>query len=301
MKAVTQYKYGSPEVLNISDVSIPKIKEDEVLVEMHYAAVSSGDIRVRGLIMPTLIKPIVRLIFGWKGPRNMIPGVGGSGVIVELGDNVTEFNIGDKVFSINGMKGSHHAEYMAIKEKGCITTIPTNMDLKHAAPLSFGALTAYHFINEKTIKHGDHVLIYGASGAVGSYAIQFAKFYGAEVTSVCSQKNHEIVKALGSDNVIDYHVEDFRTSEKTYDVIFDAVGKISKRSCKKVLKANGNFLTVKSMTSEKKYLLEEVTEIVQKGAIKSYIDKEYDMEHIVDAHTYVESGHKTGNVVIKIK
>lgn len=301
MKAVTMYKYGAPEVLQIETVDIPKIKDDEVLVEMHYAAVSSGDIRVRSLQAPFPVNFIMRLVFGLKGPRYVIPGVGGSGVIVEVGKDVTTFNVGDKVHSINGMRARHYAEYMAFKEKGCITKIPLHADTKHSAPLSFGALTAYHFTNKKNIKKDNEVLIYGASGAVGTYAIQLAKHYGANVTAVCSSKNHEIVTTLGADHVIDYHQNDFRKLSKKYDVIFDAVGKVTKKSCKKVFKPSSIYLSVKSMTSEKKQLLEEVTDIASKGALKTYIDKEFNITEIIEAHHYVETGHKVGNVVIKIK
>ena len=301
MRAIIQEKYGTPTVLKVGEMNRPKPKDDEVLIELEYANVSSGDARVRALNESLFIKLMMKLIFGWHGLRKKIPGASGSGIIKEIGSNVTKFQVGDRVYSINGMKLGHYAEYITIKEKGAIAKIPDNITFKEAAPLSFGALTAYHFINKKTIMKNQNVLIYGASGSVGTYAVQLAKYYGAFVTAVSSKKNHQILKEIGADDTIDYKTIDFRTLDKQYDVIFDAVGFINKKSCRKVLVGKGLFLSVKSMTSEKQTLLKEINEIVKTGNLKTMIDKEFPFSEIVQAHEYIDTGHKVGNVVLSIK
>jgi len=300
MRAIIQEKYGTPTVLKVGEMNRPKPKDDEVLIELEYANVSSGDARVRALNESLFIKLMMKLIFGWHGLRKKIPGASGSGIIKEIGSNVTKFQVGDRVYSINGMKLGHYAEYITIKEKGAIAKIPDNITFKEAAPLSFGALTAYHFINKKTIMKNQNVLIYGASGSVGTYAVQLAKYYGAFVTAVSSKKNHQILKEIGADDTIDYKTIDFRTLDKQYDVIFDAVGFINKKSCRKVLVGKGLFLSVKSMTSEKQTLLKEINEIVKTGNLKTMIDKEFPFSEIVQAHEYIDTGHKVGNVVLSI-
>jgi len=301
MRAIIQEKYGTPTVLKVGEMNRPKPKDDEVLIELEYANVSSGDARVRALNESLVIKFMMKLIFGWSGLRKKIPGASGSGIIKEIGSNVTKFQVGDRVYSINGMKLGHYAEYITIKEKGAIAKIPDNITFKEAAPLSFGTLTAYHFINKKTIMKNQNVLIYGASGSVGTYAVQLAKYYGAFVTAVSSKKNHQILKEIGADDTIDYKTIDFRTLDKQYDVIFDAVGFINKKSCRKVLVGKGLFLSVKSMTSEKQTLLKEINEIVKTGNLKTIIDKEFPFSEIVQAHEYIDTGHKVGNVVLSIK
>lgn len=300
MKAVIQPRYGAPEVLKISDVPIPQIKEHEMLIKVAYANVSSGDARVRALDAPAMLKPMMRLIFGIRGLRHQIPGVGGSGVVVETGQAITRFKKGDRVHFIHAMRMGSYAEYVKYKETDCIAKTPDNVSLEQAAPLSFGALTAYHFINESHVKTGDHVLIYGASGSVGTYAVQLAKYYGAHVTAVASLKNQSLLRSIGADDFIDYQTTDFRTTSSPYDVIFDAVGKITKKSCQAVLKKQGIYVSVKSMTSEKQKLLEDINQILRTDQLTSVIETIYPLEDVVKAHAHVDSHRKVGNIVLKI-
>jgi len=301
MRAIIQDRYGAPNVLKIGEMEHPKIKDDQVLIKLEYANVSSGDARMRALNVPLFIKLVIKLIYGWNGLRKKIPGISGYGIVKQIEASVTTFQEGDRVYSINGIKLGHYAEYVTIKEKGAIARIPDNITFKEAAPLSFGALTAYHFINKKNIMKNHDVLIYGASGSVGTYAVQLAKYYGAFVTAVSSVKNHQILKEIGADYTIDYKTIDFRTLDKQYDVIFDAVGFINKKSCNNVLTKKGLFLSVKSITSEKQTLLHELNEIVVTGNLKTVIDKEFPFDEVVQAHEYVDSRRKVGNVVLRIK
>ncbi|MDA3932374.1 MAG: NAD(P)-dependent alcohol dehydrogenase [Tenericutes bacterium] len=301
MRAIIQERYGAPNVLKVGEMKCPNPKDNEVLIELEYANVSSGDARLRALNESLLVKLMMKIIYGWNGLRKKIPGVSGAGIVKKIGANVTTFQEGDRVYSINGMKLGHYAEYVTIKETGAIAKIPDNISFKVAAPLSFGALTAYHFINKKNIMKNNNVLIYGASGSVGTYAVQLAKYYGAFVTAVSSAKNHQILKQIGADHTIDYNTIDFRTVDKQYDVIFDAVGFINKKSCSKVLTKKGLFLSVKSITSEKQTLLNEINEIVKTGNLKTVIDKEFSFDEIVQAHEYQDSKHKVGNIVLLIK
>jgi NADPH:quinone reductase-like Zn-dependent oxidoreductase len=301
MKAIHQEGYGSPDVLQVRETQKPVPKDNEILIELEYANVSSGDAKIRSLQVPFIFKPVLKLIYGWKGLRRKIAGSAGAGTVIEVGKSVTTFQVGDKVYAINGMKLGYYAEFTTVKETGCVAKIPISMSTKEAAPLAFGALTAYHFTNQKNIKKGQKVLIYGASGSVGTYAIQFAKFYGAEVTAVSSQKNHPLLLELGVDHVIDYKIVDFRTQSKKYDVIFDAVGYIKKSTVKKVLTQDGKFLSVTAMTTEKQSLLLEINEIIKEAKIQSVISEEFTFERIQDAHTRVDSGRKIGNILLKIK
>ncbi len=300
MKAIIQTGYGSPEVLNRSELPKPTMKDNDVLIKVSYANISSGDARVRALDMPLLLKPIIKLMFGFKGLRRKIPGVSGSGIVESVGQNVKRFKKNDPVHFINGLKMGTCADYVVYKETDCIVKTPNNISLADAAPLAFGLLTAYHFINHDTIKKNNHILIYGASGSVGTYAIQLAKYYGATVTAISSKKNHKLLKSFGADHVIDYHTTDFKTQDTIYDVIFDAVGKINKKDCKSVLKKHGIYVTVKSMTSEKQSLLESLNDVLLSGTIQTVIEKVYSFDDIRDAHQHVDGHHKVGNIVLEV-
>jgi NADPH:quinone reductase-like Zn-dependent oxidoreductase len=299
MKAVVSTKSGPPEVLQIHELEKPVPRDDEVLVRIHAATVTIGDIYLRKLKFP------LTLIFSLFGmPRKKIPGHELAGEIEEVGGNVTKFKLGDQVFGTStGLKIGACAEYICLPEewgKGMLAIKPVNMTYEQAAAVPVGGITALQIIRGGNIKSGDEVLIYGASGSVGTYAVQLAKYFGAEVTGVCSTANMEMVKSIGADHAIDYTKEDFTRNGKTYDVIFDTVRKISSSDCKNSLKVDGTFLTTASSTSESNEDLIYLRELVEAGKLKAVIDRRYPLEEIVEAHRYVEKGHKKGNVVITV-
>lgn len=301
MKAIIQKKYGGTDKLQLVDVATPTIKDNEVLIEVYAANVASGDMRINTLDVPLMLRPLLRLIFGFTGPRKAIRGVTGSGKIIKVGEKVSKYKIGDRVNYINSMGAGCMAEFLPLKETAVMSKIHDNVSYIDAAPIPFGAMSAYHFINEDSIKQGDKVLIYGASGSVGSYALQLAKFYGAHVTAVTSKKNHDAMKSIGADAVIDYKTEDFRKTTEKYDVIFDAVLKINKKQAMEVLNPNGTFLSIKSLTKEKSSRIKTLNDLLSKNEIKTLIDKVYDIHEYKEAHKNVYGKHKVGNVVIEFK
>lgn len=300
MKAIIQKRYGGPDTLELVKMDQPKLKSSEVLIKIHSTNIASGDMRVNTLSIPFGLKTIMRLVFGWNGPRNKIRGLTAAGEIIEVGDKTTKFKVGDRVNFINSMGASCLAEYISLNEKKIISKIGNDVSYAQAAPVSFGAMSAYHFINENTIKKGDEVLIYGASGSVGSYALQLAIYYGATVTAVCSKKNHAAVKKLGAKHVINYKTTDFSKTSKKYDVIFDAVIKIKKKQVKSNLKEKGRFMSIKLPTSEKQDRLDLLNKLMQEGNLVSLMDKEFKFVEYKEAHELVYSQHKLGNVVINI-
>lgn len=301
MRAIIQKKYGGVETLKITETTKPLIKEKEVLIQIHVANIASGDMRINTLDVPFGLKTIMRLFFGWNSPRNEIRGITASGKVIETGKDVNKYKIGDRVNFINSIGAGCLAEYICLSENKIISIIGDKVTYQQAAPVAFGAMSAYHFINENTINLGDEVLIYGASGSVGSYAVQLGVLYGANITAVCSKKNHEIVKSLGALHLIDYKTTDFSKENKKYDVIFDAVGKIKKANVKSVLKPGGKYLSIKFPTKEKQDRLDKMNEIMKQGKMISLMDKEFVFEDFKEAHELVYSKHKVGNVVINIK
>ena len=301
MKAIIQKKYGGVDKLTLKEVEKPTISKNQMLIKVYAANVSSGDMRLNTLDVPLLLIPMVKLIFGFKGPRNQTRGISGSGVISEIGSNVKEYKIGDKIYFINTIKAGCLAEYVVLNKNSVISKIPDNISFNESAPLAFGAMSALHFINESTIQKGDQVLVYGASGSVGSYAIQLAKYYGAIVTAVCSEKNHKIMKKIGADYTIDYQKTDFTKGNKKYEFIFDTVMKTTKKDVKKVLSPNGKYKTTKSPTSEKIEKLKIINQIIKKGKLTTVIDKVYKLQYYKEAHEQVYSKHKTGNIIIEIE
>jgi NADPH:quinone reductase-like Zn-dependent oxidoreductase len=300
MKAIICTKSGPPEVLQLRDVRKPNPADGEVQIKVHAATVTQGDLMLRKL-QPLLYLPMS--LFGIK--RKRIPGHEFAGVVEETGKNVQGFKPGDQVFgTTTGLRVGANAEFVCVPgkwEKGLLASMPNNAEYEEAAALPVGGMTALEILKKGDIKHGDKVLVYGASGSVGTYAVQLARHYfGAEVTGVCSTANIELVKSLGVDQVIDYTREDFTKFGQTYDVIFDAVGKISLSEVKNNLSEKGTYLTVQTTTKESIENLMTLKDLFEQGKIKPVIDKRFPLEQTVDAHRYVETGRKKGNVVITV-
>lgn len=311
MKAIICTKYGAPEVLQLKEVEKPSPRNNEVLIDIRATTAHIGDTKIRsfkpglGPIRDFFFKPLMRLMIGFKGPRNKILGMDLAGEIAAVGKNVTQFMKGDLVFAsaFQGFKFGAYAEFICLPENGLIALKPSNMRYEEAAPLSNGALTALLVLKKANIQKGQKVLIYGASGSMGTYSVQLAKYYGAVVTGVCSTNNMEMVKSLGADKVIDYTQENFNDSGEVYDVIFDAVSKLASTERKKSLKKTGVFLDALKSTEGLKLEQKDLVylkELCEARKLKTLIDRRYTLEEMVEAHRYVDSGHKKGNVVISV-
>lgn len=326
MKAVVYTEYGSPDVLHLKEVEKPTPKDDEVLIRVHATTVTTGDVNIRGFtFIPPGFGPLPRLMFGLRKPKREILGVELAGEIEAMGRDVKLFKKGDQVFGINSTELGAYAEFVCWPEKRALTLKPANLTYAEAAAIPFGGSTALYFLQKLgNIQNGQSILINGASGSVGSAAVQLARHFGAEVTGVCSTANLELVKSLGAHNVIDYTKENFRTGAETYNLILDTVpGKTSFSECKNSLKQNGLYLAVagglkemvQSATNsrkggkkvlagsppERKEELIFLKELIEAGKIKPVIDRHYPLEQTADAHRYVDQGHKKGNVVITVK
>jgi NADPH:quinone reductase-like Zn-dependent oxidoreductase len=307
MKAIICTKYGSPDVLQLQEVEKPGPKNNEVLIKIFATAVHSGDCRMRSLNLDGISfsqRVLARLILGVTKPRNPILGLWLAGEIETAGNKVKKFKKGDRVYARTpDMRFGGYTEYICLPENSFIALKPANITYAEAMAVPFGGLSALYFLRKGKIRSGQKVLIYGASGAVGTSTLQLARYYGAEVTGVCSTGNLEWVKSLGADAVIDYTKEDFTKCSELFDLIFDAVGKISHSTCKKILKPEGNYVSVVASGHAKMELEDLVflTKLVEAGKLKPVIDKCYPLEQMAEAHRYVDQGHKKGNVVITVE
>jgi NADPH:quinone reductase-like Zn-dependent oxidoreductase len=311
MKAIVCTKYGPPEVLQIQEVDKPSPKENEVLINIIATTVHIGDTRIRSFNIPgnRLQRFLGRIFLGFSKPKQPILGMDLAGEIEAVGNAVQRFKIGDQVFAFAGFQFGAYAEYICLPEdgggskKGVVAIKPANLTYEEAAPIPGGGLTALCVLRQANIQKGQKVLIYGASGSIGTFSVQLARYFGAEVIGVCSTTNVEMVKSLGAEKVIDYTREDFTQSGETFDVIFDAVDKLSPSHGQKSLKEGGVYLNVDASsdkcepTSEDLIFLKKLCEA---GDFRAVIDRRYPWEQIVDAHYYVDQGHKKGNVVITI-
>ena len=307
MKVVICPKYGPPEVLQFKEVEKPLPQKHEVLIKVVATTVHIGDTKIRalapglGAMKDFFFKPLMRIVVGFTGPRKKVLGMELAGTIEMVGKEVTKFKVGDNVFGSTAFDFGAYAEYRCLDEHGVLALKPSNMSFEEAAPLSNGGLTALLNLRRGNLRKGQKVLIYGASGSVGTYAVQLAKHIGAEVTAVCSTKNLALVKSLGADIVMDYTCEDFTQSKEKYDLIFDAVGKIPAPKRKVSLVKSGVFLDVLDLSANFKLKAEDLLvlkDLCDAGKLKTVIDKIYPFEQMIEAHRYVEKGHKKGHVVI---
>jgi len=323
MKAIVYERYGPPDVLQLKEIEKPTPKDNEVLIKIHATTVTSGDWRARSLNVPAGFGLLSRLFFGVTRPRQPILGTELAGEIEAVGKDVRKFKVGDQVFAFSGARMGCYAEYKCMPEGGPVALKPSNLTYDEAAALSFGGTTALDYLRSGKLQRGEKVLINGASGGVGTAAVQLAKHFGAEVTGVCSTANVDLVRSLGATHVIDYTKEDFTRNGETYDVIVDTVGTAPFSRSKNSLKEGGRLLLVLAslpqmlqipwvaMTSSKKIIavpaaeraedLRFLAELAQAGEIKPVIDRRYPFEQMAEAHRYVDTGRKKGNVIITLE
>ncbi len=323
MKAIVYERYGAPEVLQLKEVEKPTPNDNEVLIKTHATTVTAADWRVRSLNVPTGFGLIVRLVFGVFKPKQHILGTELAGVVESIGKNVRKFQVGDQVFAFSDAAMGCYAEYKCMPEDGAMALKPANLSYEEAAALSFGGTTALDFLRRGKLQSGERILVNGASGGVGTAAVQLAKHFGAEVTGVCSAANMELVRSLGASHVIDYTQEDFTQNGETYDVIVDTTGTAPFSRSKVSLKEKGRLLMVLaglpdmfqmlwvSMTSSKKVIagtaasgaedLRFLAGLAAAGEFKPVIDRCYPFERMVEAHRYVDTGRKKGNVIVTLE
>lgn len=312
MKAIICTKYGNPDVLKLQEIEKPIPKNKEVCVKIKATSITGSDIIIRGCKVPGIMGIIMKIVIGFSKPRNPILGLVLAGEIESIGRDVKKFKKGEQIFGVtikSPMKPNMgtYAEFKCLPEDSFIVNKPSNKTFEESAAIPFGGGIALHFLKKASIQQGQKILVYGASGSIGTSLVQLAKYYGASVTGICSTSNLELVKSLGADVVIDYTKEDFTNREELYDIIFDAVpgGMINRKKlklkCKKKLASKGQYFSIDderpAFTIEGLMLLKELSEI---GKFQSVIDRRYSLEQISEAHSYVELGHKKGNVIIQV-
>jgi len=325
MKAIVCTKYGPPDVLQLKDVEKPTPKDHEVLIKVHAATVTAGDCELRSLKFPLLLQPLVRIGFGFRGPRKKILGQELAGEIEAVGKDVTRFRKGDQVVGWSGLGLGAYAEYICLPENGVLAIKPSTLTYEEAVALPVGGLDAVYMLRRGHIQSGEKVLILGAGGSIGTFAVQLARYFGADVTAVDSTGKLDMLRSIGADQVIDYTQEDFTTSGETYDVIFDVVGKSSFSRSVRLLTLKGRYLLANpklsqrvrgrwmSRRSSKQVIawkaraaseytedFKFLTELIEAGKIHSVIDRCYPLEQTAEAHRYVDTGDKKGNVVITV-
>ncbi|QYK48311.1 MAG: NAD(P)-dependent alcohol dehydrogenase [Phycisphaeraceae bacterium] len=322
MLAATYRCYGPPSVLSISEVPTPSPGRGEVLIRVRASTVSSGDVRVRSLDLPSpVFMPIVRLVFGVRGPRNPIPGAELSGVIEAVGDGVDEWNVGDLVIASTSAKGRANAQFVAFPADGVIVRKPDNLGFEEAACLPFGGLAANYFLQRGGLRAGQRVLINGASGSLGTHAVQLAHHAGAHVTAVCTPKNHALMRELGADEAIDYQATPLESLhvERKYDILFETVGKVAFAQTRHLLAEDGRFLAavmtltemrqtittrlgrqrvIGGVTAEQRADLQHLADLSAAGHLTPPIDRVYPLEEIAAAHAHAQTGHKVGHIVL---
>jgi NADPH:quinone reductase-like Zn-dependent oxidoreductase len=323
MKAVVVERYGPPEVLRIKERPTPRPKEDEILIRINATTVTSADWRIRSQTVPTGFGLIMRLVFGLRKPRQPILGSELAGEVAAIGHDVSRFQVGERVFAFSDVRMGCHAEYIVVAEDGMVVPIPSGLTDDTAAALSFGGTTALDFLRRGKVQRGDRLLVNGASGAVGTAVVQLARHFGAEVTGVCSGANVDLVRSLGAAHVIDYTQTDFTRNGETYDVIVDTVGTAPFSRCRRSLKDGGRLLLVLaglpemlkglwvSLTSRhtviagpatvKREDLRQLAALAEAGDFHPVIDRIYPLDQIVEAHRYVDTGRKKGNVIILLR
>jgi NADPH:quinone reductase-like Zn-dependent oxidoreductase len=322
MKAIVRRRYGTPEVLQYTDVEKPVPKDNELLIRIRAATVTAGDCEMRSFKVSPLFWVPLRIMFGVRRPKYPILGQELAGEIVEVGSDVTGFNVGDRIFAPTTIRCGAHAEYICLPAKLAMAPIPVNMTFEEAATIPTGGLNALHFLRKASIRPGEHILINGAGGSIGTFGVQLAKYYGAEVTAVDSTGKLDMLRSIGADHVVDYTREDFSRSGRTYDVIFDVVGKSPFARSVRSLNEGGRYLlanprlipmlrglwvsrrsTKRVMPGLASYKTEDLMFLKQRieaGVLKSVIDRTWPLEETPDAHRYVDSGQKKGNVVITV-
>lgn len=304
MKAFVCEGYGAPEVLVIKNVEKPQPKDNEVLIAVKATTVNSGDVRIRGLAVEGFLRVIMRLVLGIKRPRKPILGTIVAGIVEKVGKNVTLFAPGDEVCGSTGFSFGAYAQYAVIAENSTIIHKPLTASFEQTAAILFGGMSAHYFLHKAGIdvKKNQNILIYGASGSVGIAAVGIAKYYDAHITAVCSENGADMVKKNGADEIVFYTHKKIQQMQGQYDCIFDAVGKITKKQCKHILKQDGVFCTVGGLeiAKETKEQLLFLKKLYEMSSIKPNIDKIFEFDEMIEAHRYVDTGRKKGNVVVKV-